>query len=102
MPLRFLEADHDWLHLPITDFGIPEPKDRDLWQDTLIQLKNILNANGRVLVHCKGGRGRSGMLILKLLILQGEDGETALRRIRDIRAKAVETDAQYIWATKAL
>lgn len=102
LPQHFLEADYDWLHLPITDFGIPDPKDCDLWQNTLTQLQNTLKANGRVLVHCKGGRGRSGMLVLKLLALQGEDGETALKRIRKMRANAVETDAQYLWATKAL
>ena len=102
LPLRFLEAKYDWLHLPITDFGVPANKDCALWQDALGQLQAVLDTNGRVLAHCKAGRGRSGMLILKLLTLQGEPGETALARIRTIRGGAVETEAQYNWATKPL
>jgi hypothetical protein len=102
LPQHFLEVDYDWLHLPITDYGIPDLDDRRLWQDALAQLQSILHVGGRILVHCRGGRGRSGMLLLKLLTLQGEDGEAALKRIRTTRENAVETDAQYLWATKAL
>lgn len=102
LPRQFLKAPYDWLHLPITDFGIPPKTDCDLWQDTLGQLQGILATNGRALVHCKGGQGRSGMLLLKLLTLQGENGEEALKRIRAVRAGAVETEDQYIWAIKPL
>ena len=102
LPQHFLETPYDWLHLPITDFGVPITTDKSFWQNALKQLSEILENNGRILVHCKGGQGRSGMLLLKLLTLQGEDCETALKRIRSIRPKAVETEAQYIWATKTL
>jgi protein-tyrosine phosphatase len=102
LPQHFLEADYDWLHLPITDFGIPALEDVEFWQENLTQLQGVLHDNGRILVHCKGGRGRSGMLLLKLLITQDEDAEAALKRIREIRVGAVETDAQYLWATKGL
>lgn len=99
LPQHFLEAKFDWLHLPITDFGVPPETENDIWDETLTRLGNVLNAGGRVLAHCKGGQGRSGMVILKLLVLQGENGKTALGRIRKLRAGAVETDAQYAWAT---
>lgn len=102
LPLRFLETDYDWLHLPITDFGVPDAKDHALWRETLENLQAVLDAQGKVLIHCKGGKGRSGMVLLKLLTLQGEDGDTALQRLRDVRAGAVETDAQYAWATTPL
>jgi protein-tyrosine phosphatase len=102
LPQRFTEADYDWLHLPIVDFGVPNHNEKNLWNETLKQLVDILKQDGRILVHCKGGQGRSGMLLLKLLVLQGESGEVALKRIRDIRPNAVETDTQYAWATKAL
>lgn len=102
LPLQFLETDYDWLHLPITDFGVPNTKDNPLWQKALETLQAVLNAGGKVLIHCKGGNGRSGMVLVKLLILQGEDGPAALRRIRNLRAGAVETDAQLVWATTPL
>jgi len=102
LPHRFHKASFNWLHLPIVDFGIPYRKDRDLWLRAIAQLASILNANGRVLAHCKGGNGRSGMLLLKLLCLQGEDGEAAQLRIRAVRSGAIETEDQYRWATMPL
>jgi len=99
LPMHFLKADYEWLHLPIIDFGAPDISD---WGDSLQSLLKVLNAGGRILVHCKGGQGRSGMLLLKLLVSQGEKPETALARMRAVRAYAVETDEQYNWAQKPL
>ncbi len=99
LPMCFLQADYDWLHLPIVDFGVPNTQD---WGDALNDLLGTLNAGGRVLAHCKGGQGRSGMLLLRLLVSQGENPEAALARIRKIRPHAVETDEQHNWAIKPL
>lgn len=102
LPQQFLEMDYDWLHLPISDFGIPPETDRALWQDAQKQLQDILNVGGKILIHCKGGNGRSGMLVLKLLISQGESSEAALARLRLVRPNAVETEDQYNWAMMPL
>ena len=99
LPMHFLQADYDWLHLPIVDFGSPYTQD---WGQALDDLLTTLNAGGRILAHCKGGQGRSGMLLLKLLVAQGEDPKDALSRIRSVRPNAVETDEQYNWAIKPL
>lgn len=102
LPQQFQAAEYNWLHLPVTDFGVPLIKEQDIWQQALGRLLDALGAKGKVLIHCKGGNGRSGMLMLKLLTLQGEDGKAALERIRHIRPGAVETDAQLEWATSPL
>ncbi len=102
LPLQFQVADYDWLHIPIIDFGVPTNEDTPLWQEHLEQLHEILSADGKVLIHCKGGNGRSGMVLLKLLVMQGEDSKNALARLRAVRAGAVETDDQYRWATLPL
>lgn len=99
LPQQFLQTPYDWLHMPITDFSIPDSESHGLWAETLAQLHKVLNKSGRILIHCKGGNGRSGMLLLKLLCLQGEDGDTALQRIRAVRGGAIETDGQLKWAT---
>jgi protein-tyrosine phosphatase len=102
LPQRFSTAQYDWLHLPVVDFNVPTAQGNQVWRPALTRMKAVLDQNGKVLVHCRGGRGRSGMVMLKLLILQGQDTKTALARIRRIRAGAVETDAQFHWATKPL
>jgi len=100
--IQFQEAGYDWLHIPVIDFDVPARDDTSLWQKTLVQLHETINAGGKVLIHCKGGKGRSGMVLLKLLVMQGEAGETALARLRAIREGAVETNDQFKWATMPL
>jgi rhodanese/phosphatase family protein len=102
LPQQFQEAGYDWLHIPITDFGVPANEDTSLWHETLVQLHETLSTGGKVLIHCKGGKGRSGMVLLKLLVMQGEAGEAALARLRAVREGAVETKDQYKWATMPL
>ena len=84
-----------WMQAAVPDFGIPETDFRVV----TARLLSILDNQGRVLIHCKGGQGRSGMLALRLLVEQGEYPKTALKRIRSVRPFAVETQAQEIWAT---
>ena len=60
-----------------------------------------LTGRGRVLIHCKGGCGRSGMVALRLMIEAGEAPDEALARLRSVRPCAVETDAQMRWAMSA-
>jgi protein-tyrosine phosphatase len=88
-------AGIDWLHLPVPDFGVPEGLD---WPAVRDQALGVLVQKGRVLVHCFGGCGRSGMIILRLMIAAGEGPDAALARLRKTRPCAVETDAQMAWA----
>ena len=84
-----------WLHCPVTDFGVPEGLDWPLVRDRALC---VLAGKGRVLVHCYGGCGRSGMICLRLMIAAGEVPDAALARLRAVRPCAVETDAQMLWA----
>ncbi len=84
-----------WLHLPVADFGVPGGMD---WSSIRDQVLAVLNRKGRVLVHCFGGCGRSGMMVLRLMIAAGEEPEAALMRLRGVRPCAVETDEQMDWA----
>ena len=88
----------DWFHLPIRDFGAPSPEIVSKWRLASDAAHAALDTGGKVLIHCRGGCGRSGMAALRLLVERGEDSTEALARLRAVRACAVETDAQYAWA----
>jgi len=88
-----------WRHLPITDLGAPAPATARLWPAASAHALAILHGGGRVLVHCYGGCGRSGMAVLRLMVEAGERPDTALRRLRAVRPCAVETSQQMAWAT---
>ncbi len=87
-----------WRHLPIGNMGAPEPEVEALWQDTSDTAHRVLQDGGRVLAHCYGGCGRSGMALLRLMVESGEAPEAALMRLRRVRPCAVQTEAQFNWA----
>ena len=47
----------------------------------------------------RAGRGRSGMIALRLMIAGGERPVAALKRLRAVQPEAVETPGQMNWAT---
>ncbi|MFZ1469502.1 MAG: protein phosphatase [Paracoccaceae bacterium] len=87
-----------WRHLPVADFGVPSAKVAALWPAISAEVQAVLASGDRVLVHCMGGCGRSGMAVLRLMVQAGEPPATALARLRAARSCAVETDAQRDWA----
>lgn len=87
-----------WVHLPVADFSAPSADVLAKWPAASHMARKALVGGGRVLVHCRGGCGRSGMVVLRLMIECGETPETALSRLRAVRPCAVETSEQMIWA----
>ena len=87
-----------WMHLPIEDFGAPTPEVEEAWHFAARAALAATQGGGRVLIHCNGGCGRSGMAVLRLMVEAGEPPEAALARLRAVRPCAVETDAQMQWA----
>lgn len=94
------DAGTRWAHLPVPDFGVPGVDLEEEWHATSRIALSALQGGGRVLVHCRGGCGRSGMVALRLMIEAGEDADIALARLRAIRPCAVETEGQMVWARK--
>lgn len=88
-----------WRHLPIADFGAPEDETNALWPEVSKLAHAELDKGGKVLAHCYGGCGRSGMALMRLMVEAGEDADPALERLRDVRACAVEAEEQRAWAS---
>lgn len=94
------DAGIDWKHLPIRDFGGPVGASAAAWPRMSVLLNAYLDRGAGVLIHCRGGQGRSGMIALRLLVGRGEDAEAALHRLRHTRPGAVETEEQLAWASE--
>lgn len=87
-----------WVHLPIRDFGTPDAEFMRKWPEISNIARKALNGGGRVLIHCMGGCGRSGMVALRLMIESGGNPQEALAHLRRVRPCAIETEAQLHWA----
>lgn len=96
-----VDAGCRWEHLPIIDFGVPDANFEAVWPEVSANVRRALMGGGRILVHCRGGCGRSGMVALRLMIELGEAADDALARLRVVRSCAVETEAQLTWALAA-
>ncbi|MFP7571933.1 protein-tyrosine phosphatase family protein [Marivita sp. S2033] len=96
-----MDAGARWEHLPIQDFSAPDATFQTAWPRFSVNARRALMGGGRVLVHCRSGCGRSGMVALRLMIEVGEAADDALERLRAIRPCAVETSSQMRWAKRA-
>lgn len=87
-----------WMHLPIEDFSVPTAQWENAWRAARDDVHAALDRNGRVLVHCKGGLGRAGMMAALLLIERGETPQAAMRAVRAARSPdAIETAEQEMY-----
>ncbi len=89
-----------WRHLPIGDFGTPEPSQVNDWDALSRDLHARLDRGETVAIHCRAGLGRTGMIALRLMTERGEGPDTALTRLRGTRPGSVERTAQFEWATQ--
>jgi protein-tyrosine phosphatase len=93
---KITHTSQQWIQAAVEDFDVPQND----FSAVISRLNSVLCDQGRVLIHCKGGQGRSGMLAMRLLVEQGEPAGDALVRIRKIRPHAVETIQQEQWASQ--
>ncbi|HCB75094.1 MAG TPA: hypothetical protein DEP91_02810 [Sphingomonas bacterium] len=90
----FTAAHMEWRHLPIRDVSVPDAAFGAAWQRVGPDLRDQLRAGFNILVHCKGGLGRAGMIAALLLVDLGWSPNAALAAVREVRPGAVETSAQ--------
>ena len=88
----------EWLHLPIPDVSTPGLDFEAKWPEVSERLRSRLDAGENILIHCRGGIGRSGMVAARLLCESGVDAEEAIVRVRAARPGAIETWEQEQWA----
>ena len=83
-----------WLHLPIPDVSIPDAAFEAAWATAGECLRATLTDRRGIVIHCRGGLGRTGLVAARLLIELGEMPREALDAVRAVRPGAVETRQQ--------
>lgn len=83
-----------WRHLPIADFSVPCDEFEQQWLTTSEEIRTLLQSGESILVHCKGGLGRAGMIAARLLVELGMDADLAIAKVRSARKGAIETPSQ--------
>jgi protein tyrosine phosphatase len=78
------------------DFGVPENVD-----EIADIVKDLINAPDPVVLHCSAGRGRAGVVVSALRVLNtGETISEAVETVRKDRTGMVQTGGQYYFLKK--
>jgi len=90
--------------LPIVDGAVPSGTWERAWADAGPQIRERLALGERIVIHCRGGLGRTGMVAARLLVEFGEVPAIAMRRVRAARPGAIENRRQeeYVLRQKPL
>ncbi len=83
-----------WIHMPITDLKVPDHEFKQKWDTTKTLLKKDLLKGDNIVLHCKGGVGRSGTIAALILIEHGEEQAKAIQQVRKKREGAIENELQ--------
>jgi len=84
----------DWLYLPIEDMHVPDALWLEEWRMHSQSLRQTLDSNQNIVIHCRGGLGRTGMVAALLLIDNGMGNRRAIDLVRQARPGAIETYEQ--------
>ncbi len=87
-------AGMDWVHLPIPDLQAPGEEFRRGWIRRGPELHRVLSDGGKVVLHCRGGLGRTGTVAALLLMECGVPAQQAIEQVRLARPGAIETREQ--------
>jgi atypical dual specificity phosphatase len=78
-------------HFPTPDMA---PPTQNQLVDLCRTLEPGLRANEGVVLHCKGGLGRTGTALAAILVWFGDSAEAAIARVRAAKPLAIQTPAQ--------
>ena len=74
-------------HLPIPDEGLP--KSMTVFSALVDRVIEAVKMGETVLIHCKGGRGRTGLVAAACLVRLGKSSEEAIATVRQVRSGAL-------------
>ncbi|MCB9740459.1 MAG: ADP-ribosylglycohydrolase family protein [Deltaproteobacteria bacterium] len=89
-----------WVHLPIDDGGVPDAAFDRSWATVAPRLRAHLARGARIVIHCRGGLGRTGTVAAMLWLDAAELGdaaaaaERAITLVRAARPGAIENRQQ--------
>ena len=88
------QVEHEgmrWFHLP------PDTDFEAAWQQALPQLRELLGDGKHLVIHCKGGSGRTGLVAAALLMTLGQPQQEAMAAIKAHRPKAFTLACHRQW-----
>ena len=94
LPTECEKQGIEWVQLPILDDAAPSQAFESQWDAQKANILEVINNKGTIAVHCKGGSGRTGLVIGLILLAFGWSGEKVIEAVQEIRPKALKHPVQ--------
>ena len=85
----------EYIQFPIGDYSVPPKKKFNELKKLISFIKENLMLSKYVLIHCNGGKGRSGMIAA--LVLKARKEKDPIKKVREKVIGAIETEDQEIF-----
>ena len=97
---RARDAGLEVRHFPVADESVPPPWSDAAFAELVAGIRRALDGGRRVVVHCRGGVGRSGLVAAAIVTTYGDDADAAIARVRRAQRWAVETKEQEAYVAR--
>ena len=94
LPQIVMNYHFRWIHAPIPDMQIPDTRFEQQWKTLGPELHELLSAGKNIVLHCRGGLGRTGLMAARMLIERGMLPVDAVATVRAARTHTIETYEQ--------
>ena len=94
LPIECEKQGVAWVQLPILDDAAPSQAFESQWAVQKANILAMINNQGTIAVHCKGGSGRTGLVIGLILLAFGWSGEKVIEEVQKIRPKSLKNPVQ--------
>lgn len=89
------------LHLPIADTKVPTLGQAGDVADLVQEIRGAMQLGKRVVVHCRGGLGRTGTIVALVVASYGHAPDRAIALVRDAQPAAIENERQEAYVAEA-
>jgi len=94
LPQLCEENNITWLQLPIIDDGTPCEVFERQWDKYRQSIIALINKQGTITIHCKGGYGRTGLVAGLILRCHGLTAEQALKKLQKVKPRSLKNKRQ--------
>lgn len=91
---RATKTEIEVITFPITDVSTPEETEDREYAALVDRISALLREGRTVVVHCRGGLGRTGTVVASTLVALGHAADDAIAEVRRVRPGTVETVEQ--------
>lgn len=94
LPVECEQQGVKWVQLPILDDAAPSQAFESQWKTHKANILDVIHNQGTIAVHCKGGSGRTGLVIGIILLAYGWSGKKVIEEVQKIRPKSLKNPVQ--------